>query len=192
MIKFNTSFKMCLNCFTNKILFFISVFILPAIAISQNTLIIENLNTGKKFKAIPGSTISVYYSGYQNQIEYYKNTLLDLTDSSIVLGMFYLPQLSYGNEKPKPYKEILLKDITKIRKISIGKNLIKTALNIATIYGSFYIFQNHINRQNYSTLQNFGITLSFGIGSNVFVNSILNEKPKFSIKDGWKIYTTIE
>ncbi len=157
-------------------------------SIAQHALVFTNIKTGKTITAQPGSTISVYYKGYLNQIQFTKNTLSAITDSSIILGLMFEPTTANAiNDKPKFYTEILLRDIVAFRKISLGRNLLKSTAQAGAIYGSFFVLQNYIQRDKNTTLQNFGITIGIGLGSTIIINLLFNEKPKHKISKGWQV-----
>jgi hypothetical protein len=176
--------------FLNKlsILFTLKLVFCTLITGAQHTLVFTNIYNQKTITAQLGSTISVYYKGYLNQIQFTKNTLSAITDSSIILGLMFEPTAAKAiSEKPKFYTEILLRDIVAFRKISLGKNLLKTTAQFGAIYGGFFVLQNYIQRDKNTTLQNFGITLGIGLGSTILIKLLFNEKPKYKISKGWQV-----
>lgn len=174
--------------FLNKKLYLIALLLLCFTQVSkaQQELVFTNTQTGKTITAIPGSTVSIYYKGYLGQVQYVKHTLSMVTDSSIFLGLMFEPTQA-KKVRPKMYTEIMLSDIVAFRKISLGRNLLKSTAQIGAIYGSFFVLQDFIQRENNTTLQNFGITLGIGLGSRLLINALFNEKPKHSINNGWQV-----
>jgi len=171
----------------NKLLL-ILIITMPCKILAQQKIIFYNQKNHKKIIAEYGSNLSVYYNGYLGQKEFYKNTITNVTDSSVFLGIMNSDIGIFKNILPSG-KEIMINDITVFRKISNGRNLSKSLFSIAVIFGSFYLLNQQINKNNNSVLENFAITLGIGITSKAIVNIIFNEKPKHKINDGWVVLT---
>ncbi len=158
---------------------------------SQNSLLFLNTKTNKTIEVIQGQTLSIQYKGYNNQIYYYKNTVTEINDSTIVLGQpsIELPVWAQKlSKKFEPnYRTINIKDIISFRRITagrtLGKSLIGSTLAIGTALVSYNLFRDAGTTAFNSILISFG--LSFGMTAiNAF---ILPENPANKISDNWVI-----
>lgn len=140
-----------------------------------------------------GDQISLFYKGYLGQKQFSNIDFLYGTDSSIVVGSAVNP----NNEKIANFllmrgqsqKEILFKDILAFRRISAGRKLAKSTINILCFAG-FALALNEISKNN---KLNYGQSLAYsvvgGIGISLFINFILPENPKYNTNEGWQIQT---
>jgi hypothetical protein len=104
---------------------------------------------------------------------------------------FVHPGLRKNFEKNGPsYKEILLKDFVKFRRISIGRKMLKQTLKLGTAIGTFFLISEMIDKNNISRGQQFLVSLGIGFGASYLVNLALPENPKFEMNDGWIVTTT--
>ena len=123
----------------------------------------------------------VEYSGYLGQKELSMNYMMNLNDSSLILSKVKL----LGS--PTERKEIMLKDITGFRKVSVGSQFLKFALTTAATLGSYYAFSdkgslNSTERLLYSTgvglVTHFGIKLAFP-----------TKRIRYKMNKNWKVLT---
>lgn len=130
------------------------------------------------------------YTGYQNQTELFNQIVTDITDSTIVLGMNLADAESnkkrIGRSMKTKFKVIKIADITGFRRITLGRQLAKSAVGIGLLVGSVVLLQSVYNAPNLDATTDF--LLSMGIGFTVFgVQSvILPENIKYYMADGWK------
>ncbi len=160
---------------------------------AQNSLLFTNPSKNKIIRARIGDQLSLQYTGYLGQREYFKQAISGVTDSSVILGI-YFPEA--GEEMSRKlasmgftYKEILFRDITMFRRISVARTLLKTSLQIGTIISSVFLVNRFYQRSSLSPAANYVISIGIGIGSASLINICLPDKPKYRMKDGWKVET---
>ena len=106
------------------------------------------------------------------------NFIISINDSIVTVGK---PRMFASASETK---QIRIKDIQGFRKISVGSQLLKTALTIGATIGTYYAIRNngeslsYTEQLLYSTAA--GLTVRFTL-SKVFPD----EKVKYRIKDGW-------
>ncbi len=174
-----------------KNLLLLYLFFLAGIAYGQSSLLFLNPQQGKLKTANYGDQLSIRYRGYLGQTEQYKNTLSEITDSSIILG-FYMPDLKPGTTDKLgklglSHKEILLRDVVAFRRISPGRNLLKSSLSLGSALGAIFLLNSLYQSNQFSTGFKFGISLGIGLGTNFLINQLLPETPKYKMIDGWKV-----
>jgi hypothetical protein len=153
---------------------------------AQDKLIFINPNQGKLIEAKPGDFLIIRYKGYLGQTEFYKQTLLEIKDSSFVIGMYSFSEGSLF-ERENPYKEINFKDVESFRRRSIGGSVSKSLLGLGAAIGSILVLDQLYENQNYSTLANLGISMGVGLSINFGLNLLFPDKPKYHMKEGWYI-----
>jgi hypothetical protein len=153
---------------------------------AQDKLIFINPTKGKLIEAKPGDFLIIKYKGYLGQTEFYKQTLLEIKDSSFVIGMYSFSEGSFF-EKENPYKEINFKDVQAFRRRSIGGSISKSLLGLGAAVGSILVLDQLNENRNNSTLANLGISLGVGLSINFGLNLLFPDKPKYQIKEGWYI-----
>ncbi len=158
---------------------------------AQNSLLFQNPAQNKLIRAKVGDQLSLQYYGYLGQKEYFKQTISVITDSSVILGV-YFPSLSDEQSRKIgsigfTHKEILIKDITIFRKMGAGRTLIKATLGLGAAFTSIYLLNRFYEQNKYSTPAKFGISIGVAIGTSAFINFCFPDHPKYKIKDGWKI-----
>ena len=177
-----------------KSLLVLAIILLTCLDLKAQELVFIQTKTGKTIKAKIGDQLAVTYLGYRNQVEYYSQDIFAITDSSVFLGTdtrFLHPGLKEKFEKNGPtYKEILLKDLIKFRRISIGRKLLKQTLKLGTAVGTFYLISDMIENNNLKRGQQFLISLGIGIGVTYLVNLALPENPKYEVNNGWIVTVT--
>jgi len=177
-----------------KVIFFATILLGFCTELHAQELVFINKKTGKTIKAKIGDQLALIYTGYRNQDEFYSQDIFDITDSSVFLGSdtrFAHPGLRKNFEKNGPsYKEILLKDFIRFRRISIGRKMLKQTIRLGTVIGTFFLISELIDKNNISRGQQFFISLGIGFGASYLINLALPENPKYEINDGWIVTTT--
>jgi hypothetical protein len=84
-------------------------------------------------------------------------------------------------------KEILFKDIIAFRRISVGRKLLKSTLNIAAITGFAFLLSENYGKEKTSFGQSFLYSLAGGISISLLINLTLPENPKYKMEDGWQV-----
>ena len=145
---------------------------------SNNTIVVK-----------PGCKVSLGYYGYNGMQEFTSNTVTDITDSTITLGLdlsFWFP-----NKKPNTstnnYKIIRLSDITHFRKRSMGGELLKNAMQIGAAVGSIYLLSDLYRNSSISRSNAILVSVGVGLVLNLTVKIMFPENAKHRIQDGWII-----
>jgi hypothetical protein len=152
-------------------------------------VVFSNHKLNKTIVVKPGCKVFLGYKGYNGMQEFASNTVTDITDSTITLGVdlsFWFPNKK-PNSSTNQYKIIRLSDITHFRKRSMGGELLKNAMQIGAALGSIYLLSDlYINS---STSRSNAILISAGVGValNFTVKMIFPENAKYRMKDGWTI-----
>lgn len=154
--------------------------------LAQDKLIFINPTLGKLIEAKQGDYLIIKYKGYLGQTEFYKQSLLEIKDSSFVIGMFGFSEGSIF-ERENPYKEIKFRDVEAFRRRSVGASVSKSLLGLGAAVGSILVLDQLYENRNYSTLANLGISLGIGLSINFGLNLLFPEKPKYQMKEGWYI-----
>jgi len=171
-----------------------SVFVLCLILFchsqAQTNLYFINKTKNKIIEVQPGEQLSLKYAGYLGQPEFVKQTVTEITDSFVVLGVnpeiFGSTYQKALSDNPKfIYKKVMLKDIISFRRLTISRQLLKSSLMIANIFAAGYLLTDLYKKNNLSTIETLGISLSVGIITSVIINSVLPENPKYDLKNGW-------
>ncbi len=149
---------------------------------AQNKILVFLNETEKKAVQIqPVGQVLLEYNGYLNQKELTMNYMIGLNDSSVILGKARL----FG--APIEKREIKLKDITGVRKISVGFQFLKVALTTAATLGSYYLFSdmkdiNTTEKLIYST--GLGLSVHFAIKL-----AFPTKRVKYKLDKNWKVFT---
>jgi len=163
---------------------------------AQPNLYFINRSKHKVIEVIPGHQLSVKYNGYLGQPEFFKQTLSDITDSSITLGidpeMFGASKKLLANNPRFMCRRIMLRDIVAFRRITLGRQLLKSTLMTANIVGTYFLLTDLYRNNRFSNLQTFLISLGVGIGTSYIINIAFPENPKYRLEDGWEIVTGYE
>lgn len=177
-----------------KVFFLATILLGLCSELQAQELVFINKKTGKSIKARIGDQLALIYNGYRNQEEFYSQDIFAITDSSVFMGndtRFVHPGLRKNFEKNGPtYKEILLKDFVKFRRISVGRKFLKQTLKLGTAIGTFFLISEMIDKNNISRGQQFLVSLGIGFGASYLVNLALPENPKYEMNDGWIVTTT--
>ena len=175
-------------CFNRKLIFLLWTCLMhhPAKLLAQEQMVFIYQEKGKIIQAKLGDQLSIKYRGYLGQTEYFKQTLTEIKDSSFVLGYSFLgPELL-------PNKEIKYSDIIAFRRIGLGSVVLKTTLSLGSAVGVILLLDRTYKNKEFSMAGRIGISAGLGIGLNLIINSIFPEKPKYHVKDGWRIYPVIK
>jgi hypothetical protein len=140
-----------------------------------------------------GDQISLFYNGYLGQKQYSNVDFLYGTDSSVFVGN----STKSFNEKASDYllmrglqkKEILFKDIIAFRRISIGRKVLKSTLNLLAISGFAYVLSELAVEEKLNYGQTLLYSIAGGIGITSIINITLPENPKYKMSAGWRVQT---
>lgn len=165
------------------LLFYCSVFAYA----QQPVIVFKNTATNKVIKVKPGNTLSIQYNGYMGQSEQFKQLVTDINDSMVTLG--YPQSASFLNaiDKANGPKQIRIADITRFRKMTTGRQLVKALLKLSTAVGTYILAYNLAKLPDLSTGELLLYTLSVGMGSATLVEVAFPEHPKYFLKDGWEV-----
>jgi hypothetical protein len=175
--------------YINKIglLLVCSFFGMPVFA--QQKLVFTHAATQKTIELKVGHRAAILYTGYLGQVEFARETVTDITDSTITLGVDItkiLPNSKPGKNNKLTYKTILIKDIKGFRRMTVGRQAAKSALSIAGIVGSFYLLQG-VYSSDISNFNAFAISLGVGLGLYGINNLIFPENIKYYMQEGWTV-----
>jgi hypothetical protein len=152
-------------------------------------VVFSNHKSNKIIVVKPGCKVSLGYFGYNGMQEFASNTVTDITDSTITLGLdlsFWFP-----NKKPNTstnnYKIIRLSDITHFRKRSMGGELLKNAMQIGAAVGSIYLLSDLYRNSSISRSNAILVSVGVGLVLNLTVKIMFPENAKHRIQDGWII-----
>ena len=113
--------------------FFLASMFLFCESQAQTNLYFTNRAKNKIIEVHAGQQLSLKYNGYLGQPEFVKQTVTEITDSFIVLGIN--PEIfgsgfknAVANNPKFVYKKVLLKDVISFRRITSGRQLLKTTL----------------------------------------------------------------
>lgn len=161
---------------------------------AQTNLYFINKAKNKIIEVQTGQQLSLKYNGYLGQPEFVKQTVTEITDSFVVLGVnpeilgtTYKKVLS--NNPKFIYKKVMLKDIIAFRRITVSRQLLKTTLMVANIFGTGFLLTDLYKRSSFSTLETYGISIGIAIGTSIIINLALPENPKYYLNNGWEITT---
>ncbi len=150
-----------------------------ALKAQKQVVVFYNETTNKSIQVPKGGMVMLQYQGYLNQIELNSNYLLQLNDSSLVIGK---PRLI---GKPTEIREIRVEDITGFRKISSGSQFLKMALTVGATLGSYYAFSDN---DHLTSTQRLYLSVGTGLITNFSIKLIFpTKKVKHKLKDGWRI-----
>ncbi|MCW3786826.1 hypothetical protein [Plebeiibacterium sediminum] len=163
------------------ILFFILLIGLGNLNAQKKILVFLNETEQQAVQIRTGGLVLLEYSGYLKQKELSMNYMISVNDSSVILGKSKV----FGGVAEK--REIRIEDITGVRKISVGSQLLKFTLTSVATIGSYYALSdmNNINtteRLLYST--GIGLTTNFAIKL-----AFPTKKVKYKLNKNWKVFT---
>lgn len=152
-------------------------------------VVFKNIVTNKEIILKPGAKVFLGYKGYNGMLEFASNTVTNITDSTITLGIdirYWFP-----NQKPNAstnnFKIINLKDITHFRKRSLAGDITKNLIRVGAAVGSVFLLSDLYKNTSVSTTN--AVLISFGVGMslNLATKLIFPENAKNSMSYGWVI-----
>lgn len=170
------------------------LFTLPCFA--QKKLIFKNANTQKTVEFKVGNQASFIYKGYMAQSEFVKETISEITDSTVVLGFSYYQSLPKSVTKPGKHPKLLhkvirIEDITGFRKMGTGRLLAKSAVSIGGIFASYYLLKD-IYSSGISTGSSILLSMGVGFGLYGLTEVLFPENIKYYVEDGWKATVVVD
>lgn len=164
-----------------RYLFILSILLITVCAQAQKSALIFLHQDAHKAVQIPkGAMMVVQYQGYLKQLELKSNSLIQVNDSMIVLGK---PRLF---SEPANLTHIRINDITGFRKVSVGSQLLKTALTVGATLGAYYGLRE--NGDKLSSTEQLILSTGAGLLTNISLKFIFPQnKIKHQTKDGWII-----
>ncbi len=146
----------------------LSIFILLTFYIfsqaQKSTLIFYNKQQAEAVQIQKGGLLILEYQGYLKQMELNSNYIIDINDSTVILGK---PNIFSA---PTNTKTIRIKDITGFRKISAGSMLLKTALTVGATLGTYYAIR--ANGDKLSSTQQILYSTGAGLVANISLKLI--------------------
>ncbi len=136
-----------------------------------------------------GHRAAILYTGYRGQLEFSRETVTDITDSTITLGVDV--SRIFSNSKPGKnnqftYKTISIRDIKGFRRMTLGRQMAKLSFNVAGVVGSFY-FLKGVYSSDMSNFSTFAISLGVGLGLYGINNLLFPENIKYYMDEGWTV-----
>lgn len=125
------------------------------------------------------------------QPEFVKETISDITDSTVVLGYSRYESLPKSITKPGKHPKIMhkvirIEDITGFRKMGIGRLLAKSAVSIGGIFASYYLLKD-IYSSDISTGSSILLSMGVGFGLYGLTEALFPENIKYYMEDGWQV-----
>lgn len=157
---------------------------------AQKRLLFYNTQKLKTIELKEGHRASILYKGYNNQIELATQTVTQITDSTITLGMdmsSYFPNRKPGQSLRMTYKIIRIEDIIGFRRMTLGRQWAKVGVGVAGIVGSFYFLHGIYNNPSIGNGSAFFISLGTGFGLLALNQLLFPENIKHYFKDGWEV-----
>ena len=173
-----------------RFIFIIALVILSQLASAQKSLYFFNSQKNKLIEVHEGHYLSLQYTGYLGQTEFVKNVVTAITDSTITLGveMEKFGFLGTSNSRlVPPHKIIRIKDITAFRKMTVARQLVKSACTIGAVLGSYFLLYDLYNSPSVSRGGAFFISIGVGVGSSLLFNALFPENVKYRLPDGWQV-----
>lgn len=157
---------------------------------AQKKLVFINSTSQKVIELKVGHRAALLYAGYRGQVEFARETVTDITDSTITLGIDMNERLGKpGKHNRFTYKTISIKDIKGFRRMTLGRQVAKTTLAAAGVVGSFYLLKN-VYSSDISNFSAFAISVGVGVGLYGINNLIFPENIKYYMQDGWTVVVT--
>lgn len=126
--------------------------------------------------------------GYNNQLEYSANLVLEITDSTITLGnKLFNAHRNRLNHKINQHKTIRIQDIVAFRKRRSGVEIAKNLIQISALVGSAIILTGIYSTSSISPGNALLLSIGTGLSINFGIKGLFPENAKFFMKDGWEI-----
>ena len=161
---------------------------------AQPNLYFINRAKHKIIEVSIGQQLSIKYKGYLGQTEFVKQTVTDINDSFVTLGVD--PEMlgkgfqAMMSNNPKfIYRKVMIKDILAFRRITAGRQLLKVGLMMGNVAGSYYLLYNLYKKNDFSVGVTFLISFGVSVGTAVVINALLPENPKYQLNEGWEVIT---
>jgi hypothetical protein len=58
--------------------------------------------------------------------------------------------------------------------------------------GAIFLLDRTYKNNDFNLAGRIGISVGLGVGMNLIINSIFPDKPKYQVKEGWKVYPIIK
>ncbi|AMS25685.1 hypothetical protein AEM51_00260 [Bacteroidetes bacterium UKL13-3] len=173
-----------------KFSFYILLMFVSLSCFAQKRLVFTNVQKQKVVELRVGNRATFYYKGYMDQPECVKETISDITDSTVVLGLSYDGLLPKSITKPGKYPKLMhkiirIEDITGFRKMGTGRMLAKSAVSIGGIFASYYLLKN-IYSSNMSSGTSILLSMGVGFGLLGVTELLFPENIKHYTEDGWQ------
>lgn len=174
-----------------KKLFFLICFSGIVNAWAQKSLLFYQQKSAKTIELKVGHRAAILYKGYTGQTEFFCETVTEISDSTIELGInlqnkYPSIALRPGKMNRITHKTIRIIDIIGFRRMTIGRQVAKLTLTTAGIIGSFYILPK-IYSTGLSPTAAFFASLGYGIGILWLNNILFPENIKYYFEDGWSV-----
>jgi hypothetical protein len=164
--------------------------VVPANSSAQQ-LLFYHVEKQKTIVVRPGNTLAISYTGYNGVREYVKLTVTDLTDTAIVFGIKSERLPFFSNLKDgkhiNSYKIVNYTDVVAFRRITLGRQVLKTTLRMALIAGTYSLVYETTRNTDMSSGNIFLLSLGLGVAGNTAINLLLPDQVKHNIVDGWKL-----
>lgn len=159
---------------------------------AQPTLVFTQATTNNKIEMKIGHRATILYKGYLGQLETAKETITDITDSTIVLGINMAevyPRMAArpGKNLKTTYKVIRISDIMGFRRMTLGRQMGSLVFKTAGIVGSFYLLRNVYANPSISSGTSFLISIGTGFGILGINGLLFPENIKHYVEDGWSV-----
>jgi hypothetical protein len=172
-----------------KYLFALLFLVSSITCFAQKRLLFYNTKTLKTIELKEGHRASILYKGYMGQLEVMIHTVTQITDSTITLGSDFSGTpfaTKPGKIAGLSYKTIRITDIEGFRRMTVGRQLARSGVNIIGIVGSYYLLRN-VYTSNISGTGAFFISLGTGLGIVGITKLLFPENIKYYMEDGWQV-----
>lgn len=163
-----------------------------SLGIYAQQLLFINESLKQAISVKPGQTLALSYKGYNGNLEFAKQTVTDIDDSTITLGVNpeHLSFLKRKNGTPllNQYKVIRIADIQAFRRITVARGLLKSTLRVGMYLGSVVLLYDLSGSANVGPARLFFTSVGLALGSYGLIELILPESTKYTMADGWTVH----